>query len=386
MDIQKELGKTKCQKLNEFIETLKARYGYTERRTEYGVEYEFGTAKDKRNILILDIRFYDNNSWRIRLDYLGKTEFYRGTDEINNFVGVCSKYLVLPEETKPNDKSENTSSFEKCLNELFLETLEVIKENGKCVTETVNYNSLRKQFFKYKYNESIGEFSNWLKFYDYMCNKPVYAIGFLNDIVKNTIAKNIVKQLTISKDYENTKYNATIKAESNPICYAHFLEYYGGKCHNLHGHNGKLSIKAKMNDRFLTSRPMLMSYGFLKGFLKHIDKKLDHKTFIHLNPDSVSIKNFDEVTVKTNRLTLTLTDPEGYVLIPAHDNSPYTTSEMTLVNYVIPEFYSYLLDFILSESVDNDSMTMYEVGLEPVVFEFSWAETDSTVCSIEAKA
>jgi hypothetical protein len=76
---------------------------------------------------------------------------------------------------------------------------------------------------------------------------------------------------------------------------------------------------------------------------------------------------------------------DGYNLIPNIEKVPIgsaeTTSEMTLVNYVIPLFKIFLVDFICKENIDHTDLTFFELT-EPIRFEFTWGETDSTYCSI----
>lgn len=375
----KEMGKERAKNLNNLISVLKEKcVKFKKSLKDNTIRYEF--VKCDNDVLSLDVIFY-KNAWKVKCNFKGISAIYRGTTQINAFVQSTLDNLDIDDE-----ELHSLTEFESELIKLNKEVNEIIRYQHSACINGLNYDKdkIHQIFYSFEPRPETTDALNWFEFYNYAkeASHDMYELD--RRIMLNIIAKRIVNFMRESKNY-NVAYNSTIKADSNPICYAHVLQYYGGKCHNLHGHNGKLSIKAKMNNSCLIERPMLISYGFLKGFLKHMDKKLDHKTFLHLNPVNVLEIKEDTVTFETDRLSITLKDPESYVIIPTYGNSPYMTSEMTLMNYVIPEFYSYLIEFIMTEGIDNTDMTMYQLD-EPVVFEFSWGETDSTVCSIEVRA
>ena len=56
---------------------------------------------------------------------------------------------------------------------------------------------------------------------------------------------------------------------------AHQLTMVAKKCENLHGHNWKVEVCVK-GDR-LNDAGVLIDFGILKGYLKEVMAKLDHK-------------------------------------------------------------------------------------------------------------
>jgi 6-pyruvoyltetrahydropterin/6-carboxytetrahydropterin synthase len=56
---------------------------------------------------------------------------------------------------------------------------------------------------------------------------------------------------------------------------AHRLENYGGKCEELHGHN--FLIEVFFEGERLDECGMLVDFKVLKGYLKNVLDKLDHK-------------------------------------------------------------------------------------------------------------
>ena len=56
---------------------------------------------------------------------------------------------------------------------------------------------------------------------------------------------------------------------------AHQLKMVAEKCENLHGHNWKVEVYVK-GDR-LNSAGVLVDFGILKGYVKEIMSRLDHK-------------------------------------------------------------------------------------------------------------
>ena len=56
---------------------------------------------------------------------------------------------------------------------------------------------------------------------------------------------------------------------------AHQLAMVAKKCENLHGHNWKVEVCVK-GDR-LNNAGVLVDFGILKGYVKEIMGRLDHK-------------------------------------------------------------------------------------------------------------
>jgi len=63
---------------------------------------------------------------------------------------------------------------------------------------------------------------------------------------------------------------------------AHQLTMVAKKCENLHGHNWKVEVCVK-GDR-LNNAGVLVDFGILKGYVKEIMGRLDHK-FLNELPD-----------------------------------------------------------------------------------------------------
>jgi len=63
---------------------------------------------------------------------------------------------------------------------------------------------------------------------------------------------------------------------------AHQLAMVAKKCENLHGHNWKVEVCVK-GDR-LNNAGVLVDFGILKGYVKEIMGRLDHK-FLNELPD-----------------------------------------------------------------------------------------------------
>jgi len=57
---------------------------------------------------------------------------------------------------------------------------------------------------------------------------------------------------------------------------AHKLDYYKGKCANVHGHTWKviISIKAKIKETKLNNSGMLLDFGKIKKIIKQFDHRL----------------------------------------------------------------------------------------------------------------
>lgn len=338
------------------------------------------------NVLMIEIINYKTN-WVLKVvDNLHEIfEKAKGTTKINSLIEKLE--AAFNEEKKTDDNiiisnlydslvknyNKMSSSFKNICSGvklMFSNTLKVLKDLPNNVELDNNDNTV----------------FNLLKIFKYIDNK-VQENLFEKIVILNTVASKMLEYVsTVHSEEPTSKDEVRITAESNPICYAHILPFYGGKCHRFHGHNGKLSITMISTKDFCKKRPMIVSYGFLKGFLKYVDNIMDHTTLIHVN-NNVSLDLKDgvdlEVHLDTNNLSLAMT--KGYNLIPNVEDIPEvseeTTSEITLVNFVIPLFKMYLLDFLLKESVDNTDLTMF--GLEEKVkFEFTWGETDSTYCTI----
>lgn len=66
------------------------------------------------------------------------------------------------------------------------------------------------------------------------------------------------------------------------FCFGHRLMDYDGKCHNLHGHNGKACVTLAGND--LNSLGMIVDFVEMKRIIANwIDSTLDHTLLLHKN-------------------------------------------------------------------------------------------------------
>ncbi len=66
----------------------------------------------------------------------------------------------------------------------------------------------------------------------------------------------------------------TVRVEAG-FAAAHFLTEYHGKCENLHGHNYLLRAYARGEE--LDAAGMLLDFGVLKGCLREVAGRLDHR-------------------------------------------------------------------------------------------------------------
>jgi 6-pyruvoyltetrahydropterin/6-carboxytetrahydropterin synthase len=81
---------------------------------------------------------------------------------------------------------------------------------------------------------------------------------------------------------------------------AHKLDWYKGKCSNLHGHRWTLSVTVEGK---LNKNGIVMDFGDLKKLVnEEIIEKLDHKylNLIFLNPtaENIALKIFDVISKK----------------------------------------------------------------------------------------
>ena len=63
------------------------------------------------------------------------------------------------------------------------------------------------------------------------------------------------------------------------FCYGHRLLDYGGKCRNLHGHNGVLEVDVESNE--LDDLGLVMDFNEIRDVVKGwVDDNLDHKMLL----------------------------------------------------------------------------------------------------------
>lgn len=388
--IETYLKKSRCGKVAEFIELLATcNYKYDTIANLYdegSIGFTIGDNNDKS--ILIYIKNY-KNSWSISVDDTlhNISEKAYGTKKINILINKLYDIFTKP---KKNVIIENlffdivvnyiklTKSFHKLNDEMRMS----FDNTAKLLEQVVDTIELE--------GDTLIDLFKIYKFFNERLNNPNNNVGFFffeKLVIMNTICDKLLSYIgQVHYEEPNSNEMCKITAESNPICYAHVLPFYGGKCHRLHGHNGKLSITMEVSKDFYMKRPMMVSYGFLKGFLKYIDNIMDHTTLIHINNKNTNLKldgiNL-EVELDVDNINMKLKD--GYNLIPNIEKVPIgsaeTTSEMTLVNYVIPLFKIFLVDFICKENIDHTDLTFFELT-EPIRFEFTWGETDSTYCSI----
>jgi len=264
--------------------------------------------------------------------------------------------------------------------------IEKVKLNRKCSTggliDEVEIFSIGNLFIRFKPKDT--KFLTYMLFELFKYIDTVYkGSSFVKEIILATVAEAIIKSKYSIIDPKQV-LECELEATKKNLCYAHCLQFYGGKCQYLHGHNGKLTIKANLKNDTLTKRPMFISYGFLKGFLKHIDNRMDHKTLWSMNENETLMKVGDGFKISTSNQDITFKDHgSGLVIMPALPNvSQYSTSEVTLATYVIQQFYIFLMRFLVNDKgEDSTDMAMFDF-YEPVKVSFRWWETDETVCTI----
>ena len=89
---------------------------------------------------------------------------------------------------------------------------------------------------------------------------------------------------------------------------AHQLTMVAKKCENLHGHNWKVEVCVK-GDR-LNDAGVIVDFGILKGYVKEIMKRLDHK-FLNELPyfDNVAPSSENIALYIANSLQEMITEP-----------------------------------------------------------------------------
>lgn len=77
---------------------------------------------------------------------------------------------------------------------------------------------------------------------------------------------------------------------------AHQLRNYKGKCENLHGHNYRVRVTAEGEK--LNATGLLADFGEIKGLLREITGRLDHRflnelePFTEINPSAENIARY----------------------------------------------------------------------------------------------
>ena len=77
---------------------------------------------------------------------------------------------------------------------------------------------------------------------------------------------------------------------------AHQLRNYKGKCENLHGHNYR--VRVTVEGESLNAAGLLADFGEVKGLLREISERLDHKflneiePFTEINPSAENVAWF----------------------------------------------------------------------------------------------
>jgi len=309
-------------------------------------------------------------------------------ENVHESFTIGTKLLKFINELKyPQTKSVrqvNEQPFEEVLEKLRTFTKELILDNIHCtdgVFQDIDAKKINEAYLSFKHDKIQINLVNLFMLFKKIDNE-VNCNQFIKELALYVIAKHII-------DSKNETFNEsepqpfTIEAQSNPICYAHTLQFYGGKCKYLHGHNGILTILANLKQDTIAKRPMFLSYGFLKTFLKYMDTKLDHKTFWALNKTDLMKLTNEGYRIETPKQIIIFKSLEGVTLFPFLVNSvSYSTSEVTLYNFVVPQFLIFLVRFMINDSgPDNNVMAINDFS-EPIKYSFKWNETDSTVCGV----
>ena len=91
----------------------------------------------------------------------------------------------------------------------------------------------------------------------------------------------------------------SVKASGKEICYSHILPSHDGRCKNLHGHNGVITVEV-FSKTLLAGNLFVTDYKYLKKWLNELDDLFDHK-FI------TSLKSFKD-THEDSRLEFEFND------------------------------------------------------------------------------
>ena len=386
--------KIKNETLKAFIKMLDEEFyillakGLKPKLNEYKnfIEYHFKDSDGSE--LFIHIKIY-KTSWYIRLE----TDYYKFASgviiENRNRKDKITKYNELEKILSSKNK------LEECLKRSIYEIIKhrinrSQNENYDCMrlsnSSLILINNQNKLIDKHlKHIKSKCDITKIIEvFFNIDESKTIHK--FTKDLTLRIIADEIINfkydLLGLNREKLILNSGATIKATSQKFAYAHVLQFYDGKCKWLHGHNGVISIKCNLDKNTMRLRPMLLSYGYLKSFLKTMDKHLDHKTLWSLNKENVYQElEFGNYRVDTPKQSIIFHDKEGHVLIPFDsENNSYSTSEMSLRNYIIPEFLVYMIRFLRNNGEDSTSLTINGFD-EKLTYTFEWYETPETVCS-----
>ncbi|MEK6543112.1 MAG: 6-carboxytetrahydropterin synthase [Elusimicrobiota bacterium] len=85
--------------------------------------------------------------------------------------------------------------------------------------------------------------------------------------------------------------------KSIDFCYGHRLYRYGGKCKNVHGHNGRLEIVIAASK--LDDLGMVVDFSGIKSKIKSwVDDELDHRMLVMRDdPSAARLKALDPEVV-----------------------------------------------------------------------------------------
>jgi 6-pyruvoyl-tetrahydropterin synthase len=384
--------------IGDFLKNLELEYYNNEGSKKCDISEDqktlnFDFEKDEKR-LTAEIKFYQTG-WKVKLDVtpggyflenFGKikevSEIFTNGKKLKSFLNDCQY-------KQEHDSIESEFPKEKFYN-LKDSIMNICLENLSCTSHFFEngypkeYTTLESFIRMFEVDEDVNYMLNLFNFFHELDEKMDDSI--YKDLALYLIAKEFFKSKyqMLNLDIESHEIKGyEIQAKSQPFAYAHVLQFYGGKCKWLHGHNGNLVIKAVVAKETIKNRPMFLSYGFLKGFLKYMDKKLDHKTYWALNKENKYIIKGSEFTIDTPKQRIIFKDKEGHLLIPfLGDSSPYSTSEVTLYNYVLPQFLIFMVRFIIENNgPDSTNMSFCEIN-ELINFSFSWYETETTVCTI----
>jgi 6-pyruvoyl-tetrahydropterin synthase len=382
--------------IGEFLKNVELEYYQQDGMKKYEISKDQKTLKfdfeKDDTTLFLELKFYATG-WKLKiktgpegysLSGFGQIkeccDIFTNGKKLKSFLNDCQYKQDI---TGADFPKEAFYALKDSILKLCLENLNCTSnffENGT----PKEYATLETYIRKFEADEDVNYVLNLFNFFHK-----------LDENIEDSIYKDLSLYL-IAKEFFKSKYDMLnldiqkheikgyeIQAKSQPFAYAHVLQFYGGKCKWLHGHNGNLVIKAIVSKNTIKNRPMFLSYGFLKGFLKYMDKKLDHKTYWALNKENKYIIKGDEYIVDTPKQRIIFKDKEGHLLIPfLGDSSPYSTSEVTLYNYVLPQFLIFMVRFIIENNgPDSTNLSFCEIN-ELINFSFSWYETDTTVCTI----
>ncbi|MGH2668000.1 MAG: 6-pyruvoyl trahydropterin synthase family protein [bacterium] len=116
-------------------------------------------------------------------------------------------------------------------------------------------------------------------------------------------------------------YRVRVEKDYTVFCAGHFITYDGHQCESLHGHNYRAAVglEGPLDENFY-----VFDFTRLKGALKEIVSRLDHKMLLPAQSERIRVEEEDEAVRATYKDKRYVFPRRDVVLLPI----PNTTAEM----------------------------------------------------------